>query len=666
MGLGKPDCKCQVYSKSKRPDVEKWVELGLEEKNVLLPDQGLRAWGAPIGSDAFIRQWCIDYVEEQVKPKCAAVMKSEKMQDRVLFLRYCVNSTFTHLLRMVPPRLVADAALRFDELIHDTWEQACDLVGQVPIDSNEWTIANLQFKLGGLGFTRMHSIRHAAFFASELRMLHEDVRVFTPEIHVVYDDLHLVDSSVKGHSIRSDFQECWNTLHTDLGDGFLALLGDKADKLDPADVAHLRSIECLYPVNRGGKNGYNVALRHEKWQREITHAIHARELSSLETSKSPLAPNPDPFLKVPPPSNELLSVLRASQDKGGADVFTSIPTGCGPAGLELTNSAYHNYICYRLQLENVELHVPDFHDGLRPKCPLIAKSKKVCGKEVNDAHLRRCKTKINVPTLIHDVMNRNFWVPLLSTLLGGVEWEVPQLCQRSSKERRADKESIIRPGDLWWAFHIGLKWRGMDTSYTDPTSKRANNDVQKKKHYRTRSALCKGWHVKQTEVKKTKHLESIPPLFDGTSAQDVITPVVFALTGAWGKTGSAFFKSLAVIAHPGDDDDPEVKQMRSLWITHNRKVHTMMLVNTVHNFVVRKAISIRQALRRSAKGPAGELPKTSSRSIHPTALKPLPEHVIPDIDLGEGVPGLVLHDGASAGLSAADTSSFLVPTSQMV
>jgi hypothetical protein len=112
-------------------------------------------------------------------------------------------------------------------------------------------------------------------------------------------------------------------------------------------------------------------------------------------------------------------------------------------------------------------------------------------------------------------------------------------------------------------------------------------------------------HVKKMEEDKTKNLSQIPSLRDGTPAQDVITPVCCSLTGGLGKLALGFFRVLAAIAHPGDDDDPETKAIRALWVNHRRKVHTCMLIHTAHDAVCRKRDSIHRALVANARSMHG-------------------------------------------------------------
>ena len=552
----------------------------------------------------------------------------------------------------MPPRLIEAAATRFDELIHDTTEKALDLEGQLPMDSVEWSIVNLRLKNGGFGLTRTMSIRHAAYFASELRMMHEDVLKYTVNIAPVYGNLELPDADESaGHVVRKDFKKSWQWLIENLSTRFFKLLVSDYDDLPGDEKSCLRSLICLYPKNTPGKGnrfspkGYFA--NHAKWQREISHAIHDRDLTAIVTSTD--------RAKV---SDRLLSVLQHSRGQGGSDMFTSIPVGKGPKGLEYDNGTFHAQVCLRLDLENLAYHVPAGRDGRARLCCLRSKhSNKLCGKTISDEHLRSCRSSLNCTNERHDQMLRSFWGPLLGSLLGGIEYEKRWLARRTRAAVAAARKAGIepkkatqqRPGDIWWAYHLTLKLRGMD--YNVSTALPYSGEQQ---HKNDRRPLCcrdaRGVNRVRNEQTKLTKLSKVGNLSDGASAVKVITPVCFSTTGAGAKLAIKFFRQLAAVAHPGDDKDPGVRHARAVWALHQRKVHSAMLAKTIHDLCLRKRKQILEKFHVPGVDPSNKPQQSIPSGIDapfgfPDIGAPLSSSTDPQFDLGVGVD---LDDGQSS------------------
>tara|TARA_B110000196_G_scaffold59038_1_gene49025 strand:- start:51 stop:1460 length:1410 start_codon:yes stop_codon:yes gene_type:complete len=444
-------------------------------------------------------------------------------------------------------------------------------------------------------------------------------------VHVgsIYARLERDDDAIPGNIVRRDFQESWRYLHEHLGQRFLKLLGgEKAARASEADVAHLKEISCLYgsavdgklatgyDVVRGG-DGHDLLLKHEKWQREISHEVHAQDLAALIANDS----------KAP---HRLLSVLLGAQGKGSADPFTSVPVSPGASGLTWSSGAFRNHICYRLQIPNKEFHIPpaDFM-GTPPTCPLTSKaSGKTCGHPADDAHARLCRYVINFKNELHDSQMKSFWVPLLRSLLGGVQYEPRNVLVRTEREKRDGTSSLRRPGDASHHAHISMKWRGMDLGLTDSST---GQTIGVNRDGRPLASRKPGVHVARMEKNKLKNLTNLPICSDGTKAVDVITPVIFALTGSVGKSATDYFKALSAVAHPGDREDPAVRQARSLWISHQRKIHSSLLAHAFYDLALRKTELINAVLRdaRNLGGPA--------------IGAPLSYGVDAQLDLGEGL-----------------------------
>ena len=72
-------------------------------------------------------------------------------------------------------------------------------------------------------------------------------------------------------------------------------------------------------------------------------------------------------------------------------------------------------------------------------------------------------------------------------------------------------------------------------------------------------------------------------------------PAVFELTGGAGPSVNKVFAFLAELEYPGDPkDDPRIARLRSLWISHHRKRHSLCMVRVRALVMRRKRNLIRQ------------------------------------------------------------------------
>ena len=78
-------------------------------------------------------------------------------------------------------------------------------------------------------------------------------------------------------------------------------------------------------------------------------------------------------------------------------------------------------------------------------------------------------------------------------------------------------------------------------------------------------------------------------------AETAILPAVFELTGGAGPRANKVFNLLAEIEYPGDPkEDPRIARLRTLWISHQRKVHSMCMVRIRARVMYLKRQRIRQ------------------------------------------------------------------------
>ena len=78
-------------------------------------------------------------------------------------------------------------------------------------------------------------------------------------------------------------------------------------------------------------------------------------------------------------------------------------------------------------------------------------------------------------------------------------------------------------------------------------------------------------------------------------SDSVILPAVFELTGGAGPSANKVFTFFADLEYPGDPkDDPRIARLRSLWISHQRKVHALAMVRYRAELMLRKRNHIRR------------------------------------------------------------------------
>ena len=112
-----------------------------------------------------------------------------------------------------------DAALMFDNLVHDTF---VEIIGtNIPVDSAAWDAMRFPLRHGGFGLTSMLRISHAAYFASQIQVLQNGMLdgkfgqrvadLFAP----IYGNLGQSEAAVG--TIEHHVHTSWQFLHNTYG-----------------------------------------------------------------------------------------------------------------------------------------------------------------------------------------------------------------------------------------------------------------------------------------------------------------------------------------------------------------------------------------------------------------------------------------------------------------
>ena len=576
VGLSMNDDKLKVWSRAGTPDVEAWTNIGIDGDENLIPcDRGVRVLGVPIGSDAWTRQWCLDYVADRVAPKCEALLKNPHFQDRFLMLRLCCNTSITHLLRTVPPHLVHPAARVFDELIHSTFLQVVGLNEELlPFHSAEWDAITFPPRFGGMGLVKSERISDAAFLAGQLTvLLHGVLEDYGAAIEPVYG--HLGERTGPGAVVKSRVLDTWEQLQKTYQGSFASIFLPKG----VCDLSKARSMACLYP--KGSREGaLGSATLHPKLQREISTMIHRYEFNAFMKEGVEGAN-----------SNELKALVRSAMLPGGSLFATLVPS---TRELQIPNDAYLCFLCMKYGINCPLLEVAA---SAVDSCPLFSQTRRNCGRIIDDLHMHFCQTVSNGPNRIHNAVVR--WLAAVAGRLAGrapVVYERRWVCSTLPKLKPFDV--LFEPGKL--------KTLAIDASVVTPNapsnSKRAANTT--------------GITALRTESEKQSKFDNLASSVSCVNAHEY-SPFVTEITGGVGSCANTILHEWAVVAVPGDPEDPAVRRARSVWLTAARKGLMVTIARSYHRVVTDKHRAISDALEKERHTDALHSIPSPSRSSLP-------------------------------------------------
>jgi hypothetical protein len=479
----------------------------------------------------------------------------------MIMLRQCVNASMVHLLRTVPPRLVYDAALMFDNLVHATF---VEIIGtNITVDSAAWDAMRFPLRHGGFGLTSMLRISHAAYFASQIQVLQNGMLdgkfgqrvadLFTP----IYGNLGQSEAVVG--TIEHDVHTSWQFLHNTYGSGFSALL--LPTHFAPSDVEKTRSLECLFPPSVTHPGGLGSVTRHRKWQREISHMIHCYEFVSFMQSEAP---------------DMLKARMREACLPGGSTFATMMPS-C--AETTIPSEAFVSFLCHKYTVSDPALSLNGLFSGsMGGSCPLFSKAGNNCGAPLCDQHMRHCQFVFHGPNSIHDGIVR--WLTkLLASVCGSAISELEHDIPDSNKK---PYDSLGAPGVL--------KKRAHDVVITD-SSMPSRVKI---------GAKNPTTNIKSAEQEKLKKFAQYAARTRSVKV-DEFAPFALSGVGSVGEQANETLRALAKAAIPGPDVDPPTRLRRAMWLSAKRKELMCVFARNFHYVVTAKHRIVAKALKKERR-----------------------------------------------------------------
>ena len=157
--------KCKLYSPKGAAFINEQIsntDIPDGENGVERVEAGCRLVGAPLGSDAFAKQFCSDLVDEW-QPRLDGIASMKDKQVAQLLLRLCHTSRPSFIMRTCPPELAADAAKKHDNLTKTALATILDVT---ELTDDEWAQAQLPLRHGGCGMWSMETTCSAAYAGS--------------------------------------------------------------------------------------------------------------------------------------------------------------------------------------------------------------------------------------------------------------------------------------------------------------------------------------------------------------------------------------------------------------------------------------------------------------------------------------------------------------------
>ena len=180
-GLHLNPTKCELYWPSGDPTFPSF------DPSIIRLQDGVSLLGSPIwGSDSFFSSF-VAKTMTQINTLQSTILELDDPQVELHILRSCLSvCKVNHLLRTVPPQLLASHLTTFDNNVRTT------LSGIIhgPIPDAAWSQATLPFSLGGLGLREATRTAPAAFFASCVAA--------KPLVSILLPDLPMDDLTLPG------------------------------------------------------------------------------------------------------------------------------------------------------------------------------------------------------------------------------------------------------------------------------------------------------------------------------------------------------------------------------------------------------------------------------------------------------------------------------------
>ena len=168
VGLDVVPDKCGVFSLNAEAAAATAAELGLPHR-----DDGLKAAGTPVGTDAFVAATATS-VADTICASIAGLLDSPlPAQDKFILLRCSSQTRIAHLPRIAPWALVGDAVQRVEEAVIGAAFTIMDRPEQAGVRAGQLT---LPLRHGGMGIRTTSALEARAAFLSAAAMTETTMR----------------------------------------------------------------------------------------------------------------------------------------------------------------------------------------------------------------------------------------------------------------------------------------------------------------------------------------------------------------------------------------------------------------------------------------------------------------------------------------------------------
>ncbi|KAK3234088.1 hypothetical protein CYMTET_55654 [Cymbomonas tetramitiformis] len=183
------------------PEFEDVVdEAGTPMPGAVVPLPGVKVLGIPVGSD----QWVADKCVEMALAAGAILPKLARLDDpqvQLLLLRFCAHPRFMHLVRGVPPHLLAHGALAHDNGIQECLQEVAG--SPYPLGEEAVALSQLPTRWGGLGLSSAQRLAPAGWLGSWAQVWGKMVVLF-PAVRDMLPHLGAPeDTEVGGHPLAA-------------------------------------------------------------------------------------------------------------------------------------------------------------------------------------------------------------------------------------------------------------------------------------------------------------------------------------------------------------------------------------------------------------------------------------------------------------------------------
>ena len=159
LGLQPRPDKCKILAPYMTLDQEA-IQLAMECGLVSPPETAIIALGTPVGLPEQEALLALQLIDKQLFEKLASI---DDLQCRLLLLRYCLATKYTHLARTLPPQQAWECLKAIDQL---TSAALSYILATGPLSDTVLAKAALPIAMGGLSLKRLHLDADFIYYAS--------------------------------------------------------------------------------------------------------------------------------------------------------------------------------------------------------------------------------------------------------------------------------------------------------------------------------------------------------------------------------------------------------------------------------------------------------------------------------------------------------------------